>query len=88
LEDHRERFAPVTVTAQDGVAAVVVEKESGRLETNLTFLFAVYTVTWAGFFAYVFYVSRKQRELQREVARLRGAMEAASTRERVGTKNG
>lgn len=76
LRDHQERFAAITVTSQNGVATSVVERESGRLETNLSFLFAVFAVTWAGFFAYIFFVSRKQRELQREVARLRASMKS------------
>lgn len=74
LRDHQARFAAVTVTSQNGVALSVVERESGRLETNLSFLFAVFAVTWAGFFAYIFFISRKQRELQREVARLQATM--------------
>lgn len=74
LRDHQERFASITVTSQNGVALSVVERESGKLETNLSYLFAVFAVTWAGFFAYIFFVSRKQRELQREVARLRASM--------------
>ncbi len=74
LRNHQQRFAAITVTSQNGVALSVVERESGRLETNLSFLFAVFAVTWAGFFAYIFFVSRKQRELQREVARLRASM--------------
>jgi CcmD family protein len=78
LRDHQQRFAAVTVTSQNGVALSVVERESGRLETNLAFLFAVFAVTWAGFFAYIFYMSRKQRELQREVARLRASMDEVS----------
>lgn len=71
LNDHRQRFAAITVVSQNGIASSVVERESGKLETNLTFLFAVFAVTWAGFFAYIFFISRKQRELQKEVARLR-----------------
>ncbi len=74
LRDHQERFAAVTVTSVNGVASSVVERESGKLETNLSFLFAVFAITWAGFFAYIFFVSRKQRELQREIARLRANM--------------
>ncbi|MSQ08872.1 MAG: CcmD family protein [Dehalococcoidia bacterium] len=73
LRDHQERFAPVTVTARDGVALSVVEKEGGRLETNLGYLFAIYTVTWLAFFGYVFILSRRQRDLQREIARLKAA---------------
>ena len=42
---------------------------------NLPFLFAVYTITWVAFFAYAFYVSRRQRELRREIEELRRVME-------------
>lgn len=76
LRDHQQRFAAVTVTSENGIALSVVERESGKLETNLSFLFAVFAVTWAGFFAYIFFVSRKQRELQREVARLRASIKS------------
>lgn len=75
LREHQQRFAAVTVTSENGVATGVVEKESGKLETNLAFLFAVFAVTWAGFFAYIFYMSRKQRDLQREIARLKVSLE-------------
>ncbi len=44
-------------------------------EGNLPFLFAVYTITWVAFFAYAFYVSRRQRELRREIEELRKALE-------------
>lgn len=76
LRDHQQRFAAITVTSQNGVATSVVERESGKLETNLSFLFAVFAVTWAGFFAYIFFVSRKQRELQRDVVRLRASIKS------------
>lgn len=36
-------------------------------DANLPFLFAVYIITWAGFFGYVFYMSRRQREMRREI---------------------
>lgn len=41
---------------------------------NLPFLFAVYTVTWAAFFAYAFYMSRRQRELRREIDEIKRAL--------------
>ncbi len=44
---------------------------------NLPYLFAVYSITWVLFFAYVFYVSRRQRELEREIRDLKAAMESA-----------
>ena len=34
---------------------------------NLPALFAVYTITWAGFFAFAFVMSRRQKELRREI---------------------
>ena len=43
------------------------EGQSGDSEENLTYLFAVYIITWGGFFAYMFMVSRRQKELQRDV---------------------
>jgi CcmD family protein len=75
LRDHQQRFAAVTVTSQNGIALSVVEREGGKLETNLGFLFAVFAITWAGFFAYIFFLSRKQRVLQREIAMLRASID-------------
>ena len=43
---------------------------------NLPYLFVVYSVTWVLFFAYVFYVSRRQRELEREIRELKAAIES------------
>ena len=48
-------------------------------ERNLPFLFAVYTITWAAFFAYAFYVNRRQRELRREIEELKRALEEKDT---------
>ncbi len=42
---------------------------------NLPFLFAVFAVTWIAFFAYAFFVSRRQQELRKEIDELRGALE-------------
>lgn len=38
---------------------------------NLPYLYAVYAVTWAVFFVYVFFVSRRQREMEKEIQQLR-----------------
>ena len=75
LRDHRERFAPITVTFENGTAFSVVEREEGKLESNLGYLFAVFAVTWALFFAYVLYMGRKQRVLQHEIAKLKGSLD-------------
>ncbi|MDP6056741.1 MAG: CcmD family protein [Dehalococcoidia bacterium] len=74
LRDHRERFAPITVSSQNGIATSVVEREEGKLETNLGYLFAVFAITWALFFAYVLYMGRKQRVLQHEIAKLKSSI--------------
>lgn len=73
LSDHRERFAPITIRHENGIALSVVEREEGKLETSLGYLFAVFAITWALFFIYVFYMGQKQRVLQHEIARLKGS---------------
>ena len=42
---------------------------------NLPFLFAAFAVTWIAFFAYAFFVSRRQQELCKEIAELHGVLE-------------
>ncbi len=81
IRDQRERFSPVTVTIRDGVASSVVDREQGDLEQNLGFLFAVYLVTWAGFFVYIFIVSRRQSDLAREIQVLKGQVFGVGTSE-------
>lgn len=41
----------------------------------LPYLFTVYTVTWLAFFAYAFYMSRRQRQLRQEIEELRRQLE-------------
>lgn len=43
---------------------------------NLGYLFAAYTIVWAVIFGYIFCLSRRQRQLQREIESLK---ERAST---------
>ena len=45
------------------VALLQTELPSG----NLPDLFAAFAVTWVVFFAYVFFVSRRQQEMQQEI---------------------
>ena len=70
-----------TLPAQSGVSAQQQEDDGSDPEANLPFLFAVYMITWAGYFAYAFLMSRRQREMQRELDALKAAIaekEAAS----------
>lgn len=43
-------------------------------EANLPYLFAVFIITWAGFFAYVFFSSRRQRQMEREIEALKSTL--------------
>lgn len=62
-------LAPAAAFAQ-------AQAESARApEANLPFLFAVYIITWAAFFGYAFYVSRRQREMQGEIEALKRALQ-------------
>ena len=54
--------AAVPLTA---LAAVAAQDAPG--ESNLGFLLAGTVLAWAGFFAYAFYVGRKNRELRRDI---------------------
>ena len=69
------------VSAADGAGVVVAADESPDLpqqqlrgESELPWLFAVYAITWAAFFGYVFVMSRRQREMRAEIAALKRAL--------------
>src|SRR5688500_7150477 len=57
------------------VAAPAPQEAGDDPESYLPYLFAVYAITWAAFFAYIFLMSRKQREMQRELTALRAALQ-------------
>ena len=44
-------------------------------ETYLPYLFAAFALTWVAFFAYLFFISRKEHTLRREIEALRRALE-------------
>ena len=43
--------------------------------SNLPYLFTAFAVSWAAFFVYVFFVSRRRQEMQKEIKALRRALE-------------
>lgn len=51
---------------------------SSEPEANLPYLFAVYAITWVVFFAYLYYLSQRQRTLRREIEELRQALSERS----------
>ena len=57
------------------------QQASREPEANLPFLYAAYSVTWAAFFGYIFFISRRQREMKREIEALRRALEEKTSRE-------
>lgn len=69
-----------TAVAYEGSPAVATTADAPaqqqRGESELPWLFAVYVITWAAFFGYVFIMSRKQHEMQREIDALRRALDA------------
>ncbi len=60
----------------DSPAAQAQEQEDpdSDPEANLPYLFAVYIITWAGFFAYALFMSLRQREMRRELDTLKAAV--------------
>lgn len=72
---------PAATAAYDGSFTVVTTAaedpaQQRRGESELPWLFAVYAITWAAFFGYVFVMSRRQREMQREIDALNRALQA------------
>ncbi len=57
----------------------VILLQSELPSTNLPFLFAAFAVSWAAFFVYAFFVTRRQQELQQEIKELRRALEQSET---------
>lgn len=64
---------------------VVAQEQDSDPEANLPFLFAVYIITWGGFFAYVFAMSRRQREIQRELDALKTVIADKESQSRAGS---
>ena len=54
-----------------GIGATVPNTE----ESFLPFLFGAYTFTWIGFFAYTFFLHRKQRDLLAEIQHLQSVVQ-------------
>jgi len=63
------------VVSSEAVAPQSDPEPGDDPDPNLGYLFGVYIVTWAGFFGYAFIMSRRQREMQREIAALRAIIE-------------
>ena len=53
-----------------------VPQQDSDPEGYLPYLFAAFALTWVAFFAYLFFIGRKERSLRREMEALRQAMEA------------
>lgn len=60
---------PVRTAYASGVA-----QQNLRGQSELPWLFAVFVITWAAFFAYVFIISRRQREMRNEIQALKRAL--------------
>ena len=71
-------------TASVEAEAAPPPQNGGDPEANLPYLFAVFIITWAAFFGYVFYLSRRQRDMKTEIEALKRALaqrEAAESAE-------
>lgn len=53
------------------MALASVAGQSAPGESNLDFLLAGNALAWAGFFGYAFYLSRRNKEIRRELDELR-----------------
>lgn len=60
--------------AATALGADSTAQQQARGEAELPWLFAVYIITWAAFFGYVFVMSRRQREMRAEIEALKRAL--------------
>ncbi|HIN06967.1 MAG TPA: CcmD family protein [Dehalococcoidia bacterium] len=49
--------------------------------TNLPWLFAAFAVSWAVFFIYAIYVTRRQQEMQSQIRQLRRTLDLQETKD-------
>ena len=80
--------APDAPDAQGEVRLQAQVNESGDPEANLPFLFAVFIITWALFFAYVVYMTLKRRAMEREIEALRASISERDAAPSPGPKAG
>lgn len=76
-EDFAEAFNHNTNSAHELVDAPKQHENGKKPEANLPYLFTVFIITWAGFFAYAFIISRRQRHMQQEIEVLKGMLRDA-----------
>ena len=69
-----------------GPATTFAQASGSNPEANLPFLFAVYILTWAGFFGYAFYMSRRQRDMRRDIDALRQALRDREDKDAVSSE--
>ena len=72
-------------TVEDSRGPLPQEAQGEDGDAELPWLFAVFFITWAAFFGYVFIMSRRQREMGQEIEALRRALE---DRERRAAQEG
>lgn len=53
----------------------IIFLQGGLSSAHLPFLFAAFVVSWAAFFVYAFFITRRQQEMRREIDDLRRALE-------------
>ncbi len=81
-------IALASAGGQPELASEIAAQENTNTDSNLDFLFAIYIVTWAGFFVYVFIVSRRQQTMEREIGALRQLLNEQSSSGQTGTGKG
>ena len=66
---------PQPAPGAEGRVSAEEHENDGGGDSELPWLFAVFFVTWAAFFGYVLVMSRRQREMRREIDALRRALD-------------
>ncbi|MSP78495.1 MAG: CcmD family protein [Dehalococcoidia bacterium] len=72
MKDVKALFALAPTAPVIGMA---IAPQQAATNSNLSFLFVAYTLTWVAFFGYIVYMSRKQQALRRDIDALKKQLE-------------
>ena len=72
---------PDAAPSAEGRLSAEQHEDNGGSDSELPWLFAVFFITWAAFFGYILVMSRRQRDMRREIDALRRALDDRSRAE-------
>lgn len=76
------------LTTEEPSMFLTQQSDELKGESELPWLFAVFFISWAAFFAYVWMMSSRQRELRREIGELKVILSEINAKSNSGEHRG